>query len=284
MPFGVAASAAIRQARGPRPGAGPAGFENFNFGGAERPTSATCSRACSAAPQARGSGGGPFGGFRQRARAAEGRRRRLPAEGRRSTTPSRSKPQRITLADGKTIDLKLPPGRRGRHPDPPRRQGPGRARRRAATRSSPSRSQPHRFFTPRGDNIRARPADHAQGSGARRQGEGADAGRAGDADDPQGLELGQGAAPQGQGLHRQGRRARRPAGHVEIDVPPTTPSSQQFVESWRRRRQPARGARRLARAAMRDHLPAIAGSHGASGSRAARGLRHGGRGEAQAAR
>ena len=53
-----------------------------------------------------------------------------------------------------------------------------------------------------------------------RQGQGADARRAGDADHPQGSQLGQGAAAQGPRLHRQGRQARRPAGRaVQVDLP-----------------------------------------------------------------
>ena len=74
------------------------------------PTSATCSRACSAPAERRdGGGGGPFGGFRHRAAAQKGAdvayRLKVPFD-----AAVALKAQRITLADGKTIDLKLPPG------------------------------------------------------------------------------------------------------------------------------------------------------------------------------
>ena len=62
-------------AAGGRPGSGRRLRGLRRFGGGERPTSATCSRACSAAPARRRRGGsGGFGGFA----SAAARRRRAP--------------------------------------------------------------------------------------------------------------------------------------------------------------------------------------------------------------
>ena len=177
-----------------------------------RPTSATCSKACSAAAARGARRRRPFGGFRQRARAPQkgadvAYRLKVPFD-----DAVALKPQRITLADGKTIDLKLPQGARGRNQDPARRQGPGGAGR-ARRRDRHDRDRAAPLLHARGHQHPPRAAGHAQGSGARSEGEGADARGPGDADDPQGHELGQGAAAQGPRLHRQGRQARRPAGH-----------------------------------------------------------------------
>src|SRR5204863_5960878 len=95
---------------GPQPGAG---FENFNFGGGGGADPADLSDLFEglfgAASGARG-GGGPFSGFRQRGRTAQkgadiAYRLKVAFE-----DAVALKPQRITLADGKTIDLKLPQG------------------------------------------------------------------------------------------------------------------------------------------------------------------------------
>jgi len=93
---------------GPQPGAG---FENFNFGngGDTADLSDLFEGLFGGASGARG-GGGPFSGFRQRARAPQkgadvAYRLKVSFE-----DAVALKPQRITLADGKTIDLKLPQG------------------------------------------------------------------------------------------------------------------------------------------------------------------------------
>ncbi len=87
---------------GPRPGAGanPGGFENFNFGGADAGDLSDLFEGLFGAAQAGGRGGGPFSGFRQRTRPAQ----------KGAEDAVALKPQRITLSDGKTIDLKLPQG------------------------------------------------------------------------------------------------------------------------------------------------------------------------------
>ena len=95
---------------GPQPG-GAQGFENFNFGGAEgADLSDLFEGLFGAAAGGRGGGGGPFGGFGRRARTAQ----KGPDIAYRLKVPFEDavalKTQRITLADGKTIDLKLPQG------------------------------------------------------------------------------------------------------------------------------------------------------------------------------
>src|SRR5689334_2625227 len=106
MPFG-AGFGGYSGGAGPQPGA--QGFENFNFGGADGADLSDLFEGLFGAA-AGGRTGGPFSGFRQRSRAAEkgadiAYRLKIPFE-----DAVALKPQRITLADGKTIDLKLPNG------------------------------------------------------------------------------------------------------------------------------------------------------------------------------
>jgi len=111
MPFGGGFGGGYSGA-GPRPGGGPEGFENFNFGGADAADLSDLFEGLFGAAGAarRGGGGGPFGGFRQRAappqKGADVAYRLKVA----FDDAVALKPQRITLADGKTIDLKLPKG------------------------------------------------------------------------------------------------------------------------------------------------------------------------------
>src|SRR6185503_3953785 len=94
---------------GPQPGAGP-GFESFNMGGADGADLSDLFEGLFGGAGAGRARGGPFGGFRQR--------QRMPQKGAdvayRLKVPFEDavglKPQRITLGDGKTIDLKLPQG------------------------------------------------------------------------------------------------------------------------------------------------------------------------------
>jgi DnaJ-class molecular chaperone len=107
MPFG-SGFGGYSSGAGPQPGGGPQGFENFNFGGADAADLSDLFEGLFAGQQGRG--GGPFGGFRQRARPPQkgadiAYRLRIPFE-----DAVALKSQRITLADGKTIDLKLPQG------------------------------------------------------------------------------------------------------------------------------------------------------------------------------
>lgn len=106
MPFGSGFGG--YSAGGPQPGAG-GGFENFNFGGADAADLSDMFEGLFGA-RVRGGSGGGFGGFRQRARTPQkgadvAYRLKIPF-----VDAVALKPQRITLADGKTIDVKLPKG------------------------------------------------------------------------------------------------------------------------------------------------------------------------------
>ena len=108
MPFG-AGFGGYSSGAGPQPGSGP-GFENFNFGGADGADLSDLFEGLFGGAGASRAGGGPFSGFRQRGRAAQkgadvAYRLKIPFE-----DAVALKPQRITLADGKTVDLKLPKG------------------------------------------------------------------------------------------------------------------------------------------------------------------------------
>jgi DnaJ-class molecular chaperone len=155
MPFG-GGFGGYSAGAGPRSGsgAGPQGFENFNFGGADAADiSDLFDGLFGAAGAARGGrGGGPFSGFRQRAAPQKGAdvayRLKIPFD-----DAVALKPQRITLADGKTIDLKLPPGLE----DGTRirlaskgEEGPGGRGDAIVT----IEISPHRFYTRDGTNIR----------------------------------------------------------------------------------------------------------------------------------
>ena len=114
MPFGAGfGGGSYGGAAGQHPGAG-AGFESFNFGAADAPDLSDLFEglfgAATGGRSRGGGGGGGFGGFRQRARAPQkgedvAYRLKVPF-----VDAVALKPQRITLADGKTIDLKLPKG------------------------------------------------------------------------------------------------------------------------------------------------------------------------------
>jgi DnaJ-class molecular chaperone len=112
MPFG-AGFGGYSPGNGARSGGGPPpGFENFNMGGDAADLSDLFEGLFGSAggSRARPNAGGGFGGFRQRARAPQkgadiAYRLKVPFE-----DAVALKPQRITLADGKSIDLKLPLG------------------------------------------------------------------------------------------------------------------------------------------------------------------------------
>jgi DnaJ-class molecular chaperone len=107
MPFGSGFGGYSARPGGPQPGGG---FENFNFSGGDAADLSDLFEGLFGGGSRGGGGGGPFGGFRQRARA--------PQKGADIAYRLKIafidavalKPQRITLGDGKTIDLKLPPG------------------------------------------------------------------------------------------------------------------------------------------------------------------------------
>src|SRR5438874_11418964 len=65
MPFGAGFGGHSSGPGGPQPGAG-GGFENFNFGGADAADLSDLFEGLFGGAGARGRGGGPFSGFRQR--------------------------------------------------------------------------------------------------------------------------------------------------------------------------------------------------------------------------
>jgi DnaJ-class molecular chaperone len=152
MPFGGGFGGYSQGAGGPQPGAG---FENFNFSGAEgADLSDLFEGLFGAASQGRGGGeGGRFGGFRQRGRTAQkgadvAYRLKVPFE-----DAVALKAQRITLADGKTIDLKLPQGLE----DGTRIRLAGKGEEGPGGRGDALVTieiAPHRFYTRDGTNIR----------------------------------------------------------------------------------------------------------------------------------
>jgi len=150
MPFGAGFGGYAGGAGGPQPGAG---FENVNFGAADGADLSDLFEGLFGAATGGRAGGGSFGGFRQRARTAQkgadvAYRLKVPFE-----DAVALKPQRITLADGKTIDLKLPQGLEdgtkirlaGKG-----QEGPGGRGDAIVT----IEIAPHRFFTRDGSNIR----------------------------------------------------------------------------------------------------------------------------------
>lgn len=153
MPFGGGFGGYSPGAGGPQPG-GPQGFENFNFGGAEAADLSDLFEGLfGGGGGGRQRGGGPFGGFRQKARPPEKGadvvyRLKIPFE-----DAVALKPQRITLGDGKTIDLKLPQGLE----DGTRIRLAGKGQEGPAGRGDAIVTieiAPHRFFARDGTNIR----------------------------------------------------------------------------------------------------------------------------------
>jgi DnaJ-class molecular chaperone len=150
MPFGGGFGGYSPGAGGPQPGA--QGFENFNFGGAEGADLSDLFEGLFSGGGARAGSGG-FGGFRQRARPPQkgadvAYRLKVPFE-----DAVALKPQRIALADGKTIDLKLPPGLE----DGTRIRLAGKGEEGPGGRGDAIVTieiAPHRFFTRDGTNIR----------------------------------------------------------------------------------------------------------------------------------
>jgi DnaJ-class molecular chaperone len=151
MPFG-SGFGGYSAGAGPQAG-GPQGFENMNFAGADAADLSDLFEGLFGGQGGQGRGGGPFGGFRQRARPPQkgadiAYRLKIPFE-----DAVALKPQRITLADGKTIDLKLPQGLEdgakirlaGKG-----QEGPGGRGDAIVT----IEIAPHRFFRREGDNIR----------------------------------------------------------------------------------------------------------------------------------
>ncbi len=148
MPFGAGFGGYSAGPGGPQPGAG---FEGFNFGGGDAADISDLFEGLFG--RGGGGAGGGFGGFRQRARAPQkgadvAYRLKIPF-----IDAVALKPQRITLGDGKTIDLKLPPGLE----DGTKIRLAGKGEEGPAGRGDAIVTieiAPHRFFTRDGDNIR----------------------------------------------------------------------------------------------------------------------------------
>jgi DnaJ-class molecular chaperone len=231
MPFGGGFGGYSQGAGGPQPGAGP-GFENFNFGGAEGADLSDLFEGLFGSQTAgRTRGGGGFGGFRQRARPPQkgadvAYRLKVPFE-----DAVALKPQRITLADGKTIDLKLPQGLEdgtrirlaGKGEDGPGGRGDAIVTIEIA---------PHRFFTRDGNNIRLNlPVTLKEAVlGAKI--------RAPTPEGPVMVTIPKGTTS-GKVLRLKGRGFNSKDGArgdelmtVLVDLPPNDPELQKFAESW----------------------------------------------------
>ena len=154
MPFGASFGGHPRGGGGPHPGAGGAnGFENFNFGGDTADLSDLFEGLFGGATGGRRRQSGGFSGFRQRGRAPQkgadvAYALKVPFD-----DAVALKPQRVTLADGKTIDLKLPKGL----------ENGAKIRLAGKGQEGPSgrgdaivtiEITPHRFFTRDGNDIR----------------------------------------------------------------------------------------------------------------------------------
>jgi DnaJ-class molecular chaperone len=152
MPFGAGFGGYSSGAGGPQPGAG-GGFENFNFGRADAADLSDLFEGLFGGARGRAGPGGGFAGFRQRARAPQ-KGADVAYRLKISFVDAVAlKPQRITLADGKTIDVKLPQGLEdgtkirlaGKGEEGPGGRGDAIVTIEIA---------PHRFFKREGNNIR----------------------------------------------------------------------------------------------------------------------------------
>ena len=226
MPFG-GGFGGYSHAGGPQPG-GP-GFESFNFGGAEGADLSDLFDGLFGGATGRARGG-PFGGFRQRQAAQKGAdvayRLKVPFE-----DAVALKPQRIALADGKTIDLKLPKGLEdatrirlaGKGED-----GPGGRGDAIVT----IEITPHRFYTRDGANIRLElPVSLKEAVlGAKVKvptPEGAVM-----LTIPKGTTSGKVLRLKGRGfVGKDGKRGDQLV-TVEVDIPPNDPELLRFAESW----------------------------------------------------
>ena len=222
----------------PGGGGGPqsgAGFENFNFGGGGSADAADLSDlfeglfggATGGRP-----GGGPFSGFGRRPRSAQkgadiAYRLKIPFE-----DAVALKPQRITLADGKTIDLKLPQGLE----DGTRIRLAGKGEEGPGGRGDAIVTieiAPHRFYTREGTNIRLElPVTLKEAVlGAKV--------KVPTPDGPVMLSIPKGTTSgkvlrlKGRGfVAKDGKRGDQLVA-VEIDVPAEDPALQKFVEGWK---------------------------------------------------
>jgi DnaJ-class molecular chaperone len=153
MPFGGGFGGA-RAGGGAHPGAGPGGFEGFQTNFGDTADLSDLFEGLFGAAGTRGGRTGGFGGFRQRAKPQKGADvgYRLKVS---FTDAATLAPQRIKLADGKTIDLKLPKGvEEGTRIRLAGKGEPGPAGNGDAIVTISI--APHPFYTREGDDIRVR--------------------------------------------------------------------------------------------------------------------------------
>ena len=233
MPFG-SGFGGYSTGGGAQGGPGGAGFENFQggFGGADpADLSDLFEGLFGAAQRGRQGGGGGFGGFRQRGRAAQkgadvAYRLKVPF-----IDAVALKPQRITLSDGKTIDLKLPQGLE----DGTRIRLAGKGEEGPAGRGDAFVTveiEPHRFFSRDGNNIRLTlPVTLKEAVlGAKIKVPTPEGNVM--VTVPKGTSSGKVLRLKGRGFTaKDGKRADQLV-TVEIDVPAGNPDLEQFVEGW----------------------------------------------------
>ncbi len=186
----------------------------------------------------RGGGGGFSGGF-----GGFGRGRSAP-KGANSAYALRVpfvdaatlSPQRITLADGKAIDLKLPAGvesgtqmRLGGKGEPV----PG-----ARRRDHHDRGRAPCLLHPRRRRCPPRPADQSDRSGARRPGQGPHRRAPRHADHPQGYDNRQDARLKGKGFHKKDGGRGDQLITLMIDIPADDAALQRFAAEWTDGRNP----------------------------------------------
>jgi DnaJ-class molecular chaperone len=153
MPFGGGFGGA-RAGGSAHPGAGPGGFEGFQTNFGDTADLSDLFEGLFGAAGTRGGRTGGFGGFRQRAKPQKGADvgYRLKVS---FTDAATLAPQRIKLADGKTIDLKLPKGvEEGTRIRLAGKGEPGPAGNGDAIVTISI--APHPFYTREGDDIRVR--------------------------------------------------------------------------------------------------------------------------------
>ena len=197
------------------PGAGPGGA-HFEFGGDGGDFGDIFEGIFGRSRGGAGGGGGRRGGFGGFGTQGGG----MPTKGAdisyRLAVPFEDaaalKPQRITLANGKTIDVKLPNGVETGHADAAGRAGRFRSWRQWRC-DHHRRRPPAPLFHAGRRRCSPRPAGWDRRGRRGCKGQGADGRRRGDAGRAQGRKLGQDAAAEGQGLPPKGRIPRRPARH-----------------------------------------------------------------------
>jgi DnaJ-class molecular chaperone len=234
MPFGGGFGGYQPGAGGGQPGGG---FENFNFGGGDAADLSDLFEGLFGGATGGRGGAGPFSGFGRRGRTAQkgadvAYRLKIPFE-----DAVALKAQRITLADGKTIDLKLPKGLE----DGTRIRLAGKGEEGPGGRGDAIVTieiAPHRFYTREGTNIRLElPVTLKEAVlGAKV--------KVPTPDGPVMLTIPKGTTSgkvlrlKGRGfIAKDGKRGDQLVA-VEIDVPADDPDLQRFVEGWTRSGNP----------------------------------------------